>query len=150
MTSRTEAGMSEDLSAASRERAVITDLVSMHGHLIDAGRLDELDAVFTEDVVYDVNAYGFGALEGIAAIREAALALGDGNPAGHHVTNVLVSFTDPNSAAVVSKGLGVMADGTCGSVVYEDVVRRGPAGWRISYRRVVPRHRPLGRPLESE
>jgi hypothetical protein len=42
-----------------------------------------------------------------------------------------------------SKGLGVQADGTLGTVVYEDVVRREPAGWRISYRRVAPRRRPL-------
>ncbi|MEN3316445.1 MAG: hypothetical protein V7605_2679 [Acidimicrobiaceae bacterium] len=136
--------MTEGIEAVG-DRAEIAELVSRHGHLIDAGRLDELDSVFTADVVYDVSAYGFGALEGIPAIRDAALALGDGNPVGHHVTNVIVSVTDADSAAVVSKGLGVMADGTCGSVVYEDIVRREPAGWRISYRKVVPRHRPLGR-----
>jgi hypothetical protein len=44
---------------------------------------------------------------------------------------------------VRSKGIGIMADGTSGSVVYEDLVRRTSAGWRISRRTVIPRQRPL-------
>ena len=36
-----------------------------------------------------------------------------------------------------------LADGTSGTVVYEDVVRRTSAGWRIARRTVVPRQRPL-------
>ena len=37
-----------------------------------------------------------------------------------------------------------MADGTAGSVVYDDVVTRTPDGWRISHRRVTARRAPLG------
>ncbi len=36
----------------------------------------------------DLGALGSGSLAGIPAIREAALALGEGNPFGHHITNV--------------------------------------------------------------
>jgi hypothetical protein len=43
-----------------------------------------------------------------------------------------------------SKGIGIMADGSCGSVTYEDVVVRGDAGWRISRRKVLARRAPLG------
>jgi hypothetical protein len=43
----------------------------------------------------------------------------------------------------VSKGIGVMADGTAGSVVYEDELRNTPEGWRIARRTVTPRRTPL-------
>jgi hypothetical protein len=36
-----------DDTTAAGDRAEIAEVVSRHGHLIDAGRLDELDSVFT-------------------------------------------------------------------------------------------------------
>ncbi|GGL08861.1 hypothetical protein GCM10012284_49370 [Mangrovihabitans endophyticus] len=51
---------------------------------------------------------------------------------------------DPDGTVRVrSKGIGVSASGSVGSVVYEDVVRRETAGWRIAYRKVIPRRTPL-------
>ncbi len=126
------------------DRLAITDTIAMHGHLVDDGALDRLDEVFTEDVVYDLSAMAAGRLDGVAAVREAALALGDANPVAHHVTNVVVSEEDGRVSAV-SKGLGVLADGRCGSVVYEDSLVRTEHGWRITARAVIPRRRPLGR-----
>lgn len=41
-------------------------------------------------------------------------------------------------------GIGVKADGTAASVVYDDVVTRQPDGWKISYRRVTARRAPIG------
>lgn len=105
---------------------------------------DRLGELFTDGFVYDVEAMGFGKLEGAAALTEAAGALGDANPLGHHVTNTLIlSTSGDDEAAVVSKGIGISADGTSGTVVYEDTVERTAAGWRIAYRKVVPRRRPL-------
>ena len=125
------------------DRLAIHELVALHGHLMDDGAFDRLGELFTADVRYDVSAYGAGELRGHEAIRAAALALGDGNPLGHHVTNVVVS-EDPNGTVRVrSKGLGVRADGGTGSVVYDDVVRWEAAGWRIAHRTVTPRRRPL-------
>lgn len=43
-----------------------------------------------------------------------------------------------------SKGIGVNADGTCGSVTYEDTVVRGERGRRIAHRKVIARRTPLG------
>src|SRR6202034_4876506 len=48
------------------------------------------------------------------------------------------------SAGVRSKGIGVMADGTAGSVAYDDIVTRQPGGWKISYRKVTARRAALG------
>ncbi len=110
---------------------------------MDAGEFDRLDELFTEDFVYDVEALGFGSLTGADALTEAARALGNGNPLGHHVTNALVIADEDDVATVRSKGIGIQADGTSGTVVYEDVVRRTGAGWRIAHRTVIPRKRPL-------
>jgi hypothetical protein len=120
------------------------DLISMHGHLIDAGELDRLDELFTADVVYDVTDFGFGPLEGLAAMRDAALALGAGNPVGHHVTNIVLTEVGEHRVRALSKGIGINADGTCGSVTYEDVIVRGERGWRIGHRTVLARRAPLG------
>lgn len=125
------------------DRLAIYELIALHGHLMDAGEFDRLDELFTDDFVYDVEALGFGSLKGAAAFTEASLTLGDGNPLGHHVTNALVIADEGDVATVRSKGIGIQADGTSGTVVYEDVVRRTGVGWRIARRTVIPRERPL-------
>ncbi|MFH7336503.1 nuclear transport factor 2 family protein [Streptomyces sp. KHY 26] len=130
-------------AVSAEERSDITDLVSMHGHLVDDGDLGRLEELFTPDVVYDVSDLGGGRLLGVAAVREAALALGAGNPVAHHVTNVVVGESADGRVRVRSKGLGVMADGSCGSVTYDDTVVRTPEGWRICHRRVSARRVPL-------
>lgn len=96
------------------DRSAIAEQLSLHGHLVDDGDLDHLDRVFSADVVYDLDAFGIGSLEGVPAIRDAALAMGDANPVGHHVTNIVVIDATDDSATVHSKGVGIMADGTCG------------------------------------
>jgi 3-phenylpropionate/cinnamic acid dioxygenase small subunit len=126
-----------------QDRLAIHELIALHGHLVDAGEFDRLGELFTDDFAYDVSALGAGVLEGAEAFTEASRALGDDNPLGHHVTNVIVTAERDDGATVRSKGIGVRADGTSGSVVYEDVVRRTSAGWRIARRTAFPRTRPL-------
>ncbi|ADD45493.1 nuclear transport factor 2 family protein [Stackebrandtia nassauensis] len=126
------------------DRAAISELLAMHGHLIDAGELDRLDEVLTPDAIYDVTDLGAAPLVGVAACREAALALGEGNPLGHHVTNIVITESTPGRVFARSKGIGVNTDGTTGTVTYEDTITRSPAGWRISHRKVIARRAPLG------
>ena len=121
------------------DRAEITELLARHGHLFDDGEFDRLDLLFTASVRYDVTAFGGGVLEGIEAIRAATLALGDHNPVGHHVTNVVLTEQPDGSVRARSKGIGIYADGTAGSVTYEDEIVRTDDGWRIDARTVAPR-----------
>jgi SnoaL-like domain len=125
------------------DRIAIYELIALHGHLMDAGEFHRLNELFTEGFAYDVEALGFGSLKGVDALTQASRALGDDNPLGHHVTNVLVIADEGDVATVRSKGIGILADGTIGTVVYEDLVRRTSVGWRISQRTVIPRRRPL-------
>ena len=133
------------MALSDADRTVITELISLHGHLVDEGELGRLNEVFTDDVVYDVTDLGGGAIEGLAALREAALAMGENNPVGHHVTNIILSPLADDRVHARSKGIGVTADGRCGSVTYEDTVFRGDRGWRIGHRKVLARRVPLGR-----
>ncbi|MCX4553535.1 nuclear transport factor 2 family protein [Streptomyces sp. NBC_01387] len=132
------------MELAAEDRDAITDLISMHGHLIDAGELDRLEELFTADVVYDVTDFGQAPLRGVAAIKQAALALGEANPVAHHVTNIVLTPATGDLVHARSKGIGVNADGTCGSATYEDTIVRGPQGWRITHRTVLARRKPLG------
>ncbi|TCC35751.1 nuclear transport factor 2 family protein [Kribbella speibonae] len=125
------------------DRIAITDLINLHGHLVDSG--ERYDALFTPDVEYDVSGLGGGVITGRAALWEAGLALGENNPVGHHVTNIVLTQVGPDEVTARSKAIGIMANGSCASLVYEDVVVRTPDGWLISRRAVVPRRRPLGR-----
>ena len=131
------------VALTAEDRFAIADLITLHGHLTDRGDLDGLDALFADDVTYDVRDLGGGVLTGLAAVREAALALGEANPVAHHVTNIVLSEARDGTVRAVSKGLGVRANGSCGSVTYEDTVQRGTAGWRITHRIVRARRTPL-------
>lgn len=124
------------------ERAAIADVVARHGHLTDAGELDRLDEVFSPDVVYDLTGLGpgRGVLRGLDALVAAAEALGAANPVGHHVTNTVVRPGERDGLARArSKGIGIMADGTCRSVGYDDTLVHGPDGWRITHRAITGR-----------
>lgn len=131
------------MTLAVEDRLAITDLINRHGHLTDSGDFEGLHEVFVPDVVYDVSDLGGGVIIGLTAAREAALALGEANPVAHHVTNIVLTEVSGDRVRALSKGLGVKADGTMGSVTYEDTVVRGDEGWRISHRTVRARRVPL-------
>jgi ketosteroid isomerase-like protein len=133
------------MALSEQDRIDINDLINLHGHLTDAGELDQAGELFTPDVIYDLGDLGHGSLHGTAAMRKAALALGTANPVGHHVTNIVITEAGDGSARVQSKGIGVNADGTAGSVAYDDIVTRQPGGWKISYRKVTAKRAALGR-----
>jgi ketosteroid isomerase-like protein len=125
------------------DRFAITDLINRHGHLMDRGDFAGAEALFTPDVVYDVSAFGAGVQIGLAGAREAAYARLDSQPVAHHVTNIVLDEQPDGAVHALSKGLGIMADGSAGSVTYEDTIIRTPAGWRISHRVVRPRRTAL-------
>jgi 3-phenylpropionate/cinnamic acid dioxygenase small subunit len=125
------------------DRLAITDLINRHGHLIDRGDFDGAAALFTADAVYDVSAFGGGVHTGLGAAHDAALARIDSQPVAHHVTNIVLDEVEDGVVHALSKGFGVMADGSVGSVTYDDTIRHMPAGWRITHRIVRPRRTPL-------
>jgi 3-phenylpropionate/cinnamic acid dioxygenase small subunit len=130
------------MAMSTEDRLAIHELVGLHGHLMDAGQLDQLTQLFTEDVAYDLTPMGGPILYGVNAIQQAAQDLGARNPVAHLVTNTVV---DEGGEVVTarSKFLGVQRDGSVGSGTYNDQFRRTTDGWRICARRVSLRREPL-------
>ena len=122
-----------------QDRLAIHELISLHGHLADDRRPDQLDRLLTEDAVYDLTAVGMATVRGLPALRRLFEEAPGEQPVGHHVTNVIVTDGGDGSAQVRSKALAVMADGRAGTAVYEDRVVPTPAGWRIAHRTVLTR-----------
>ncbi|MCG5445985.1 nuclear transport factor 2 family protein [Micromonospora sp. NIE79] len=133
------------MTLTAEDRAAVTDLINRHGHLTDSGEFDRMQELFTADAAYDVTDLGGGVLTGLAMLRDAALALGERNPVAHHVTNIVLTEVADDRVHTLSKGIGINADGTIGSVTYEDTIVRGDSGWRISHRTVRARRAPLTR-----
>ena len=128
------------------DRQAITDLLHLHGHYTDRGALDRMDELFAPDAVLDLSDFGLGVRTGLAEMLQAIQAIqaiGDGHPVAHHVTNIVLSGGDGDRVQAISKGIGIMANGHCGSVVYEDELRPLPAGWRITHRTIRLRRKPL-------
>lgn len=118
------------------DRLAITELIARHGHLVDDGDLHRSDELFDPDAVFDLADFGGGEVHGLPALYALAHRMTGAHPVGHHVTNTVLSELPEGQVLARSKGIGVNADGTCGSVTYEDVLARRADGWRISRRRV--------------
>ncbi|WP_327370906.1 nuclear transport factor 2 family protein [Streptomyces sp. NBC_01217] len=132
------------MTLGAEDRMAVMELIALHGHLVDDGELDRLDELFTADVVYDASDLGHGSMHGLEALRDTARSMGGHGPVSHHVTNIVLTEAGEGRVHARSKGFGIKADGTSGSVSYEDVIVRGGTGWRISRRKVAVRGTPSG------
>ena len=56
---------------------------------------------------------------------------------------MIVEVKDDYTVVTRSKGIGIRADGTVGSVVYDDTVTKHDGAWRITYRKITVRRKPL-------
>lgn len=117
------------------DRLAIHELLGLYGHLIDQRRWDELDQVFTTDVVYDATDFGHAVTQSLADLHAHWTGDPSIHPLAHHATNIVVTEDADGTVRVLSKGIGVGNKGRVGSVTYHDVVVRTPRGWRLTSRR---------------
>ncbi|MCU1371932.1 MAG: hypothetical protein JWO77_3126 [Ilumatobacteraceae bacterium] len=126
-------------------REGIRDLLGRYTWAGDAGRTAEVADCFTVDGVLDLGDHG-GVLEGRAAIaaeldaviaRVASAADAPG-PVNHHVSSVLITMTDPTTAAVRSYFAVHMVRGLDHWGRYRDdvVMDRIDGHWRFARRTV--------------
>ena len=125
-----------------QDRLAISETLALHAYIVDENQLDRMDELFTSDAVYDMTLSGFGSFEGIDSIGAAAAAMNENGhaPLAHFVTNIIAAGSGEDEAAVQSKGLMIMADGSIHAVTYQDTFRVDDGAWRISRRVVIPRH----------
>lgn len=114
----------------------IHHLVAEYSHVVDGRRWDELDAIFTEDGVFDASSAGYPAVAGLAALRRHMETAN--HPAAHYITNTVVRAVDRDTADAASMIIAPWADGEVSyGGTYHDRIVRTPAGWRIKVKRVV-------------
>jgi SnoaL-like domain len=130
------------------DRWEIHEVISLHGHLCDAGTYDRFGSVFTPDLVVDVSDLGLAPLraDDTSQVRldsyiAAAHRRGPGGTLALHVTNVLVR-EDGDGARAWSKAFILNQDGSIASFTYEDQLVRTSVGWRIRHRKISARREP--------
>ena len=79
------------MSLTTADRLAIHELISLHGHLADDRRSEDLHLLLTPEASYDVSAYGLGVVRGLPALIELFASAPGAQPVGHHVTNVIVT-----------------------------------------------------------
>jgi len=124
------------MSDETADRQAIYELLANYGHVLDDVAHHRYPEIFTEDVVFDMSAYGVANLNSRA---EIAAAFQGRNMYGHLTTNIVVETLDADSAQVHSKYIAFANDGGIQTGDYFDVVVRTDAGWRLKVRRAVPR-----------
>ncbi|MGH3187377.1 MAG: nuclear transport factor 2 family protein [Streptosporangiaceae bacterium] len=118
---------------ALHDRSMIVELLASVAYLLDAHEYDRFGEVFTTDI--DFSNPGRLVAHGLPAVVDAFKAITQ--PAiSHHITNVVVTSSGPDSASCLSKALTVRSTGIT-AAEYRDLVRREPDGWRIYSRSIV-------------
>lgn len=116
------------------DRLAIHELLALYGHLIDDRRWSDLGLVFTDDAVFDATDFDGPRTTSLAELREHWSGNEAVHPLAHHATNIVVTEDGDGTVRVRSKGIGVGRGGRVGSAVYDDVVVRTDAGWRLQQR----------------
>lgn len=123
-----------------RDRLEISDLLTRYTQVVDLRRWEDLGEVFAEDATADYTPTGgvSGDYRTVMAWLDRALAPW---PVNLHVIGNLTVTLDGDRATCRSYFIAPMAVGTVGaqqSVIngglYDDVLVRTPAGWRIAHR----------------
>ncbi|HEU0256918.1 MAG TPA: nuclear transport factor 2 family protein [Microbacteriaceae bacterium] len=122
------------------DRLAIVQTLSLNGHLVDDGDVDRFGETFTSDVVYELGAAGVGTARGLEAVCAAAqgMAKAGAGPLAHHVTNIVITGGEGDTATARSKVLLVMRTGKLESAIQRDTLRRDGGTWRISHRVIAP------------
>ncbi|GGU94655.1 hypothetical protein GCM10010495_00030 [Kitasatospora herbaricolor] len=116
----------------------IRRLFALFSHVFDNGEVDALDQVFAADGVVELARTG-SVFQGLDAIRKFNLSLGEHSP-DHHTVDTVLSVDEDGTVRGRSRYLAILPDGTLHNGDYFDVLVHTEAGWRIAYRRSVPRY----------
>jgi hypothetical protein len=120
------------------DRIALHELASLYGHLLDQRRWNDLDLVFTDDLVYE----GLTDTTHSIAEKVALWTSAEGirtHPVAHHITNQVVTEEADGTVRMICKGIMVRSDALPVSIIYEDVAVRTDRGWRISHRKAINR-----------
>lgn len=116
--------------------AGVRDAIAAYAHALDAGRTDDLVALFCPDGVSDIA--GVGVFEGRDALRAGYAGFAPTRPQLHLVSNTVVTSWTEDEATAVSD-LAFFRRGESGWAVraigrYDDTLRLHNGAWRFQRR----------------
>ena len=121
------------------DRLELHELVGRYGDAIDDRAWDRLDAIFTEDAVFEVRGLGI-TMRGLQGIKTFMDEAGDKHPQAHLMVNVYCLETG-NGVELRSRGIFPEPNPSVtdhSSLLYHgsyyDRVVRTEHGWRIAHR----------------
>jgi hypothetical protein len=125
---------------STNDRLQIAETLARQAFVVDENALDELGDVFTPDATYDMTSSGMGTFNGLEALRAGAgqLFASGHAPLSHFATNIVITDTGESTAAVRSKALMIMSDGSVHGAVYNDTVVLDAGRWLIASRVILP------------
>ena len=129
----------EHLELIAREG--IRETVARYAHLVDAGRIEELIALFAEDAVLEAGdlppARGRAAIEALFRGTGSRLASASTRPLiRHHVSNLVIDVTGPDTADARSYFLAITERGPDHWGRYRDQLVRIGERWLFTSRLV--------------
>ncbi|MCZ8108512.1 MAG: nuclear transport factor 2 family protein [Burkholderiales bacterium] len=128
-----------EIAARVADRLAIADLLHTYCESLDSMDLDRLRAVFALDCEVAFGPDVRLNANGVEALVAALARLWRWRRTSHHLSNIRITFDDPDSADVVSYVIAwhERPDLSTATLygVYRDRVVRTPDGWRIAARR---------------
>ncbi|WP_261556410.1 nuclear transport factor 2 family protein [Frankia tisae] len=122
----------------------IQEILALFAHVFDNNDVAGLGLVFTSDVRVDIGLGPSRTYRGLAEFADYVRSRSAAEP-DHHTVNTSLLPQEDGSVRARSRYLGVNLEGRLTSGEFLDVLVCTPRGWRISYRRSVPRTpRPAG------
>ena len=123
-------------SAEASVRAGVQAAVAAYAQALDAGRVDDLVALFTSDGVSEIA--GVGTFEGHEALRAGYAGFVPTRPQLHLVSNTVITSWTADEATAISD-LAFFQRGSSGWAVrivgrYQDTLRRHEGAWRFRRR----------------
>lgn len=136
-------------------REGVREAIVRYAHLVDAGRFDELLALFTEDATLDAGerpvARGRGAIRALFVETGARLGATQWRPfIRHHLSNVDVEVEGPDTARARAYFLALTERGLDHWGRYQDRLVRVGGRWLFEHRRVRTEGRAVGSVLNSK
>jgi SnoaL-like domain len=120
------------------DHIALHELAGLYGHLLDQRRWDDLDLVFTDNVVFEgLTRTTHSIAEKVALWTSPEAA--NSHPIAHHITNPVVTEDADGTVRMICKGIMLRSATPSVSIVYEDIAVRTERGWRIAYRKVINR-----------
>lgn len=124
------------------DRVAITAVLNTYARLVDEREFAAVAGVFTDDCLAEYGLREDDTLRSAAAVADwLTRQLSDGTATSHHISNVLVTFTDADHAETTSyvHAWHGMPGAPVDPVIlarYVDSFARTPTGWRIAHRRM--------------